>query len=86
MDGQPLESGFISFVSADAQNKGAPVIVPIQKGKYELQTLPGKYLVQITAPVVIGKRPEFKGPNAPLVEITQAALAAALQQHDRANV
>lgn len=72
MDDQPLETGFIAFVAMDGQE--APLTVAIQKGRYELRTTPGSKRVQISAPVVVGKRPEHNGPNAPMVEITQERL------------
>ena len=67
VDGQPLDNGVISYAPADGQ--GAVATAVVQNGKYSLRTTPGKKWVQISAPVVVGKRKEYNGPDAPLVEI-----------------
>jgi hypothetical protein len=72
VDGQPLEKGVISYVPADSN--GVPVTAEVRNGKYELTTAPGKKVVQISAPVVVGKRKEHNGPGAALVEITEESL------------
>jgi len=72
VDGQPLEKGVISFVPAGS--KGAPIAADIQGGKYAVQAVAGPKLVQISAPIVTGRRPEYNGPYAPLVEITVESL------------
>ena len=72
VDGQPLEKGTIAFAPADG--RGAPVTVPIENGKYDLRLPLGNKHVQISAPKVIGKRKEYNGVNAPLVEITAESL------------
>ena len=71
-DGQPVASGVISFVPAEG--KGEPAAANITSGKYEVQTTTGKKFVQISAPIVVGKRKEYEGPDAPLVEITDESL------------
>jgi hypothetical protein len=58
VDGQPLQQGVISFVPADEQ--GEPASDNIENGKYEIQMLAGKKLVQISAPVVVGRRDEYE--------------------------
>lgn len=72
IDGQPLDSGVISFVPAE--EGGTPVTTNVVGGKYELTTTTGKKIVQVSAPVVVGKRKEYEGPDAPLVEITEERL------------
>lgn len=72
VDGQPLEKGVISFVPADG--KGAPITVDIKGGAYRAEAQVGPKHVQISAPVVTGKRKEYEGPDAPLVEITEESL------------
>lgn len=67
MDGDPLESGVISFVPADSP--GEPVTVQVAQGKYEATMAPGRKLVQISAPYVLEQRKEYDGPNAPLVDV-----------------
>lgn len=70
--GRPLEKGVISFVAAEG--RAAPATANIENGKYSVTTVPGNKRVQISAPVVVGKRPEHIGKDAPLVEITEESL------------
>jgi hypothetical protein len=72
VDGQPPETGLISFAPADGA--GGPVTAEIRKGKYSLSTSPGKKWVQISVPVVIDKRPMYKAPDAPLMDITEESI------------
>ena len=75
VNGQPATSGIISFVPADG--KGAPVTVEIQSGgKYSAQSVAGAKQVQISIPVVVGKRPEYNGPGAPMLDITEESIPA----------
>ncbi len=74
VSGKPVESGIISFTPADG--KGAPVTVDIQNGKYAAQAVAGAKLVQISAPVVTGQRPEYNGPGAPMIDITEESVPA----------
>jgi hypothetical protein len=72
IDGQPVTGGVISFVPAEGS--GTPATSNIESGKYEVRTMAGKKFVQISAPHVVGKRKEYEGPDAPLVEITEERL------------
>ena len=72
VDGRPLENGVISFVPDDGQ--GDSTTANVQSGKYHLQATPGKKRVQISAPVVAGRRQEYNSPDAPWVEITKESL------------
>jgi hypothetical protein len=72
IDGEPLSSGVISFVPAEGS--GTPTTSNVAGGKYELTTSTGKKFVQISAPIVVGKRKEYEAPDAPLVEITDERL------------
>jgi hypothetical protein len=74
IDGRPLDKGFISFVPADSA--GAPITVDVKQGRYDLQTVAGNKRVQISAPVVVSSRPEYNGPGAPIVEISEESLPA----------
>lgn len=74
VDGQPVSGGVISFVPAEGS--GSPATSPVEGGKYELRTATGKKFVQVSAPKVVGKRKEYEGPDAPLVEITEERLPA----------
>jgi hypothetical protein len=72
VDGAPLEKGTIAYVPAEGT--GAPATVEVVNGAYQAQMTPGKKLIQISAPKVIGKRKEYNGPNAPEVEISEESL------------
>ena len=49
--------------------------VEILNGKYATDKMvSGKKFVQISAPKVVGKRKEYEGPDAPLVELTEERL------------
>jgi hypothetical protein len=72
IDGKPLDNGVISYTPADGA--GVPVTGDVVNGKYRLQTTPGAKWVQISAPVVVGQRKEYNGPNAPLVDIREERL------------
>lgn len=72
VDDQPLKKGVIVFAPADGN--GPPAQATIENGRYEVETLPGNKRVQISAPVVIGKKKEYDAPDAPLVEITGESL------------
>lgn len=75
VNGQPATGGIISFVPTDG--KGAPVTVEIQSGgRYSTEAIAGAKQVQISIPVVIGKRPEYNGPGAPMIEITEESVPA----------
>jgi hypothetical protein len=72
VDGQPVTGGVISFVPAEGD--GTPATSNIEGGRYEVRTMAGKKFVQVSAPRVVGKRKEYEGPDAPLVEITEERL------------
>jgi hypothetical protein len=62
----------ISYVPAD--ENGVPVTAEVVEGKYTVEMVPGKKRVQISAPVVVGTRKEYDGPDAPTVEVTEETL------------
>jgi hypothetical protein len=70
VDGKPLEKGVITFTAPD----GKSATTAIQGGKYDIRTTPGTNRVQISAPVVTGKRKEYNAADAPLVEVTEESL------------
>jgi hypothetical protein len=74
VDGKPLEKGAISYVPAD--NQGSPVTVDVAGGKYELQILAGKKMVQISAPFLKEKKKRYEGPDAPYDEFFDESLPA----------
>jgi hypothetical protein len=74
VDGEPLKNGVISYVPAD--DSGAPATTAIQDGKYELQMVPGKKFVQISAPGAVRKVREYNAPDAPEIVITDERLPA----------
>src|SRR4051794_20930248 len=71
VDGKPLMKGVISFAGT-----GDPVTANVENGHYSVRTTPGKKQVMVSAPVVIGKRPENPGPGAAMVEVTAESLPA----------
>ena len=72
MDGQPLDSGVISF--APAAGGGASATADVKNGKYSVQTTPGAKWVQISAPLVIGQRKLSAGPDARVTDIREERL------------
>jgi hypothetical protein len=72
VDGQALEKGTISYAAAEGTD--APAQAAIENGRYQLRTTAGNKRVQISAPVVVGKRREYNGPDAPTVEVTKENL------------
>lgn len=71
-NGVPIEKGVIAFSSLDGT--GAAVTVDIKGGKYEVRTTAGKKRVQISAPVVTGKRKESPAKDAPMVDVIGESL------------
>lgn len=72
LNGQPVDDGVISFTPADGRSQ--TVTADIKNGQYEVKTFAGAFVVQITAPIVTGKRPEHRGPGAPMVDIVTERL------------
>ena len=72
VDGKPLEKGAISYAPAD--NQGSPVTADVVSGKYELQVPSGQKFVQISAPVLVGKKKQYEGPDAPYDEFYDESL------------
>lgn len=67
LDGQPLASGLINFVAADASVPTAEAT--IAAGKYEAAVPPGEKRVEIRAPKVTGKKKMYDTPDSPTVDI-----------------
>jgi len=61
MDGQPLESGSLTFNPADGQ--GATAGAVIQAGNFSAKVPPGSKLVQISSSKVVGQRKAYDDPN-----------------------
>jgi hypothetical protein len=72
VDGVPVASGVISYVPADVT--GVPATAEIKDGRYEVRTTAGNKRVQISVPVVTGKRKAHVGSDAPWVESTAESL------------
>lgn len=72
IDSQPLDKGVICF--APAEGSGEAVTGEVNDGHYSLRMAAGKKIVQLSAPIVVGKRKEYDGPEAPLIEITAERL------------
>ena len=73
-DGKPLEKGVIMFAPADGQ--GEPATADVTGGRYEVRTTPGRKRVQLSAPVVTGRRKLSNAPDAQTVDITEESLPA----------
>jgi len=61
MDGQPLETGSLTFNPVDGQ--GATAGAVIQDGKFSARVPPGSKLVQISSSKVVGQRKAYDDPN-----------------------
>src|SRR5262245_1389986 len=72
LNGQPVDGGVISFTPPDGKNQ--TVTAEIKNGQYQVKTFAGAFVVQITAPIVTGKRPEHIGPGAAMVDIVTERL------------
>ena len=66
-DGQPIETGRISFLD---KKTNEPTSSSIHRGKYEVRLLPGEKTVKISADKVVGKRlRDSKDPNSGEFEV-----------------
>ena len=74
LDGQPLQSGLIRFVPVDGQTSTAEAT--ITDGEFSVEVPVGEKLVSISAPKVVGKRPAYQTPNAPMIDIIEELLPA----------
>jgi hypothetical protein len=72
VDGKPLEEGTITFSGAEI--KADPITEKIVNGKYRVVTSTGKKHVQISSMPVVGRKPEYNHPDAPLVDFRQEVL------------
>jgi len=75
LNGQPLDKGVIYFNSQDLVSK-ENISADIVNGQYSAEVVVGPKQIQFLAPIVTGTRPEYVGPGAPLVEITEERLPA----------
>jgi hypothetical protein len=73
VNGAPVEKGVISF--SPAEGSGTSVTGDIKNGRYEVQTTAGKKVVQISAPVVTGKRKDSNAADAQWLEITEESIS-----------
>jgi hypothetical protein len=74
VNGTPLAKGVIDVSAVDTQQASVPA--DIVDGKYRITVSTGKKQVRISAPIVTGRRSEYNGPNAPLVETTAESIPA----------
>ena len=81
LDGQPLQSGLIRFVPVDGQTPTAEAT--ITDGEFSVEVPVGEKRVSISAPKVVGKRPAYQTPNAPMIDIVEELLPRAIMH--RAN-
>ena len=74
LNGQPVSKGVIDFSEVESTKEVPPASAPIVNGQYTLKVRRGKKAVRISSPVVTGTRPEYVGPGAPQVEITEESI------------
>ena len=74
LDGQPLKSGVIHFVSSDG--KVATTDAMIADGKYTVEMPPGDKRISISAPKVVGRRKAYDTPDSPTLDVVQELLPA----------
>ena len=72
LNGQPLEKGTVRFVPEDKASPRATGM--IEKGRYEVESAPGKKVVEISSMKVVGKRKAYDTPDSPMIELTQEDL------------
>jgi hypothetical protein len=77
LDGAPLATGTILFVSADPRTPTESAYGNIKDGNYSVAVSPGPKIVQITSEKVTGKTKRYEGsPNSPEVDKTEQILPA----------
>ena len=74
LDGQPLESGTISFTPSDGMNPTSGGT--ISKGRYSVEVPPGQMKISISSPKVVGKQKAYDTPDSPEIDITEDAVPA----------
>jgi hypothetical protein len=74
LDGQPLRTGLIRFVPVDG--KGQTADTGITEGKYTATVPVGEVVVEITAPLVVGKQKMYATADSPVVETVAELLPA----------
>jgi len=72
VDGLPLKSGLIRFVPVDGRTPTAEAT--IMDGEFSAEVPIGEKRVSISAPKVVGKRPAYQTPNAPMIDIVEELL------------
>ncbi len=69
-DGQPLETGSISFIPSDGQ--GPTAGAEIVKGQYKTSVTPGPKRVEIRSTKVVGQRKTYEDmPDSPTVDVVE---------------
>ena len=74
LDGQPLETGSITFVPSDGKSQTAGGA--IAAGKYGFEVPPGMMKVEITAGKVVGKKKAYETPDSPLIDVIEQIIPA----------
>lgn len=84
IDGQPLDKGTIIF--AAAEGTAQPVTADIVNGRYTAKVAAGKKFVQISAPLLVGKRKQYDAPDAPTDDIWEERLPAKFHTESKLEV
>ncbi|NBO91216.1 MAG: hypothetical protein EBV06_02695 [Planctomycetia bacterium] len=71
LDGSPVEKGLIRFAPVNGE---APAGAEIKGGQYSLKVVAGESRVEITAPVVIGKRKAYDTPDSPMIDMIKESI------------
>ena len=74
LNGQPVETGAITFVPVDGKTPTAGG--EIKDGRYSVKVPVGTMKVSISAPKVVGKKKIYPTPQSPEMPITKEALPA----------
>ncbi|WP_145347832.1 hypothetical protein [Rosistilla ulvae] len=69
LDGQPLESGQISFIPSDG--KGNSSGATVSAGSFDAEVFPGEMRVEIISPQVTGTRKVYDTPDSPTEDVTE---------------
>ena len=74
LNGEPLDTGSISFIPTNGE--GATAGGVIDEGKYSVKVPAGAKRVEIKAPKVVGQRKAYDTADSPMIDIVKERLPA----------
>lgn len=74
LDGKPLDTGRMRFVSKDG--KSPPVETAVTAGRYAAEVPVGEVRVEINSEKVVGQRRMYETPDSPMVDVGKEQLPA----------